>query len=106
MNNVNFFESTIDVTLEVHKGGQVAATNHGRTLFGGDQYAVMNKIRRMIDELAGLGDKQVIFTIRTMVTGDTASTSNVKEYLKNNLLRLNTSTPVQIEVKAGIDMYA
>lgn len=106
MTNINFFESTIDVFLDIHKGGYVSATNHGRVLFECNQYSCMNKIRRMIDELSRLGDKTVVFHIRSLVTGDTASVDLVKEFLKNNLLRLNTSAPVNIEVKSGLDLFA
>lgn len=106
MMNINFFESTIDVSLDIHKGGYVAAINHGKTLFESDQYSCMDKIRRMIGELSALGEKTVVFHIRSMVTGDTTSVGLVREYLKSSLLRLNTSTPVNIEVKAGLDLLA
>ena len=102
MTGVNFFESIINVNILIHRGGHIIVANNARTLFEGDQYSCMSKIRQMVDEISSLNDKKVVFHIQNMTREGDSSVIFAKSYLKGNLERLNGSARCDIEVKAGL----
>lgn len=102
MTGVNFFESTINVNIMLHRGGHVVVANNAKMLFEGDQYSCMSKIRQIVDEISAMGEKQVVFHIQSMTVGDDSSAVYVKSYFKSNLERLCGSSKCKIAVKAGL----
>lgn len=102
MTGVNFFESTINVNIMIHKGGHIVVANNANTLFEGDQYSCMSKIRQLVNEISALGEKQVVFHIQNMTVEGDSSVVFAKSYFKSNLERLNSSARCKIEVKAGL----
>lgn len=102
MTGVNFFESTINVNIMIHRGGHIIVANNAKTLFEGDQYTCMGKIRQMMDEISSLGEKQVVFHIQNMTVEGDSSVVFAKSYFKSNLERLGGSTRCKVEVKAGL----
>lgn len=102
MTGVNFFESTINVNIMIHRGGHIIVANNAKTLFEGDQYSCMSKIRQMVNEVSALGDKKIVFHIQNMTTAGDSSVVYAKGYFKSNLERLNSSSQCNIEVKAGL----
>lgn len=102
MTGINFFESTINVNIMIHKGGHIVLANNAKTIYEGDQYSCMNKIRQMVNEVSTLGDKPIVFHIQNMTTTGDTSVVYTKSFFKSNLERLNGSTRCKIEVKAGL----
>lgn len=102
MIGVNFFESIINVDIQIHKGGHIIITDSSKPRFEGDQYLCMNKIRRLIDELSSLGgDRHLIFHIQDMTASGDLSVVYAKEFFKSNLERINSPRCV-IDVKASL----
>lgn len=102
MLEVNFFYSTINITLSIGDGQQIVAINNGKTLFSADQFTCVSKLRIIISELGALTDKHIVFHITNNTTQDSAVLNSIKGYLKSNLEMMNSSTNCRIEVKTGL----
>ncbi|WP_288317250.1 hypothetical protein [Xylanibacter muris] len=101
MTSLNFFESTINVNIMIHKGSHIIVSNNGKILFQGTREYCMNRIRSIVNQMSSLGDKKIIFHIQNMTLGDSIYEYD-KVYFKNHIALLNTSSKCNIEVKAGL----
>lgn len=102
MTGINFFASTINLNILLHRGGHIIIAEGARTLFEGDQYFCMKKIRQIVDELSIWGDKTIIFNIQNMTVGDDSGAYFAKSYIKGNLESIKRSSRCKIEIKAGL----
>lgn len=98
---LNFFESTINVNIMIHRGSHIIISNNGRILFEGTRESCMRKIRSMVEDFSSYEGKKIIFHIQNMTIGDPIY-ENDKVYFKNHIALLNTSSKCNIEVRAGL----
>lgn len=101
MTNLNFFESTINVNIMIHRGSHIIVSNNGRSLFDGTREFCMRKIRSMVEDLSSYEGKKIIFHIQNMTIGDPIY-ENDKVYFKNHIGLLSFSSKCTIEIKAGL----
>lgn len=106
MSGLNFFESKIDINIMIHRGSHIIVSCKGRTLFEGIREYCWHRIVQMINDISLYGEKEIVFHIQNMTTGDPQHERD-KLFFKSHLSRLNTSSKCRIEVRAGLyDVFA
>lgn len=106
MLSINFFESRINIKINIHKGGHVEVTYKDRPLVSGPREACFNRIKSIVEELQNLGNKEVFFYIQNMTVGDSAFRYDVI-YFKEHLSVLKSQAKCYIEIKKGpLDTFA
>lgn len=106
MLTINFFENRINIEINIHRGGHVEVTYKGQTLVNGPKDTCFKRIKSIVEELQGLGNKEVYFYIKNMTVGDAAFRFDVI-YFKEHLSVLKSQAQCYIEIKSALyDIFA
>ena len=102
---LNFFQSTINVEILILENGVIQVNNNGRTIYEGCKEECMNKIKRDVINLQGLGDKAVRIIVKSwsMYTSNAQLITDAISYFRNHigLLKSSVNTDIDFSFRSG-----
>ena len=98
---VNFFESTITVNVRICQDQMIELVYHDNVFYRGLQESALRQIKKMVDEVSSLGEKNLVFNI-TNHRQATSQNESDKLYIGDRIKSMARFSKSRICINVGL----